>query len=201
LTKGAFDILDVVKTTGVLTYLASISILENYQMRKNIAKLALLVVPLLFVVQTGLSADTTKVSPAEPAQGEEINWQVISSGGTEGTSTNFVLKGTVGQTAVGYGSSTNYGLSHGYWQEFGPTTCCNHDGIRGDADGSGSINVADPTYLTDYIFFGGDPPPCQDPDGTYPEGDADGSGSINVADPTYLTDYIFFGGPDPLPCP
>jgi serine protease AprX len=80
-------------------------------------------------------------------------------------------------------------------------TCCNGDGIRGDVDGSASINVGDPTYLTDYLFFGGDPPPCQDPDGTYPEGDADASGSINVGDPTYLTDYLFFGGPQPLPCP
>jgi len=74
-------------------------------------------------------------------------------------------------------------------------SCCNDDGIRGDADGDGSINVADPTYLTDYLFFEGPAPSC------FEEGDADGDGSINVADPTYLTDYLFFEGPDPLPCP
>jgi hypothetical protein len=73
--------------------------------------------------------------------------------------------------------------------------CCNGDGIRGDADGNGSINVADPTYLTNWIFFAGPAPPC------FEEGDADGNGSINVADPTYLTNWIFFAGSAPPPCP
>ena len=156
------------------------------------------------------TAQTTPVKPrvsafsassVDPATGEEINWQVISSGGTEGTSTNYTLKGTLGQTVVGYGSSPSYGLSHGFWQEFGAATCCNTDGIRGDADGNGSVNVNDPTYLTNWIFFGGPDPPCIDPDGSMPEADADGNGSVNVNDPTYLTNWIFFGGPDPLPCP
>ena len=158
-------------------------------MRKNIAKLALLTVPVLFVVQAGLSADTTKVSTAEPATGEEIIWQVISSGGTAGASVSYEFGGTLGQPAVGYGSSPSYGFSQGFWQVFG---CCEQ---RGDADHSGAINVADPTFLTDYLFFGGSEPPC------FEEGDADGNGAINVADPTYLTDYLFFGGPAPPPCP
>ena len=167
-------------------------------MRKNITKLALLAVPILFVVQTGLSADTTKVSTAEPATGEEINWQVISSGGTEGTSTNYTLKGTLGQTAVGTGSSTSYGLSHGFWQEFGGG-CCNHDGIRGDADYSGwAPNVGDVAYLVSYLFDQppGPAPPC------FEEGDVDASGSINVGDLSHLVDYLFGEpqGPAPLPC-
>ncbi len=161
-------------------------------MRKNIAKLALLAVLVLFVVQTGLTADTTEVSPAEPATGEEINWQVISSGGTKGTSTNFVLNGTAGQTAVGAGSSTNFGLSHGFWQNFG---CC--IGIRGNVDGDPNdlVNIADLTYLVDYLFRGGPAPPC------FEEGDVNGDGDINVADLTYLVDYLFRGGPAPSPCP
>jgi len=73
--------------------------------------------------------------------------------------------------------------------------CCNHDGIRGDADYSGSINVADAVLLVDYIFFGGSPPPCLE------EGDVDGDGSINIADAVHLVQYIFFGGPAPAPCP
>lgn len=158
-------------------------------MSKNIAKLALLTVPILFVVQAGLSADTTKVSTAEPATGEEIIWQVISSGGTEGTSASYDMRGTLGQPAVGFGSSPSYGLSQGFWQDFG---CCEQ---RGDVDHSGAINVADLIYLVDYIFFGGDPPPCPE------EGDVDGSGAINVADLTYLVEYIFFDGPAPPPCP
>jgi len=74
-------------------------------------------------------------------------------------------------------------------------TCCNTDDIRGDADGSGSLNIGDPTYLSDYLFFGGPPPPC------FEEGDVDADGSINVGDPTDLTDYLFFDGPPPAPCP
>lgn len=60
--------------------------------------------------------------------------------------------------------------------------------VRGDADGDGSINVGDPTFLTDYLFFGGAAP--------VPEvaGDVDCLGSINVADVSMLIDYIFFGG-------
>ena len=128
---------------------------------------------------------------AEPATGEEINWQVISSGGTEGASTNFSLKGTLGQTTVGFGESPSYGLSHGFWQTFG---CCT--GIRGNVDGDGSdaINVADLTYLVDYLFFSGPAPPCLE------ESDVNGSGAINVADLTYLVDYLFFGGPAPASC-
>ncbi len=55
------------------------------------------------------------LSAAVLTTGEEINWQVISAGGTSGTSTNYALKGTLGQTAVGCGSSPSFGLSHGFW--------------------------------------------------------------------------------------
>ena len=182
-------------------------------MKKNIIKPALLMVLVLLIASVGFAAKDGKAPPvktdattenqekaplapkasAEPAQGEEINWQVISSGGTEGTSTNYTLKGTVGQTAVGYGSSANYGLSHGFWQEFAGGCCI---GIRGNVDGDpgDAINVADLTYLVDYLFFGGPPPPCEE------EGNVNGLGGINVADLTYLVDYLFFGGPAPPPC-
>ncbi len=162
--------------------------------RKGII-VVLLVVPTLFIAQIALTTDSTKASSNEPASGEEINWQVISSGGTEGTSANFALKGTVGQTAVGFGSSPSYGLSHGFWQEFGGGGCCVV--IRGNVDGdeADACNVADLTYLVDYLFFDGPAPPCTE------EGDVEGSGAINVADLTYLVDYLFFDGPAPAPCP
>ena len=142
--------------------------------------------------QTTPSQPPAQPSSAEPATGEEINWQVISAGGgSRDASNGYRLGGTVGQTAVGEGSCIR-------------TSCCNHDGIRGDADGDDAINVNDPTYLTNWIFFEGPDPPCEDPPlGTsnYPEADANGSGSVNVDDPTYLTNYLFFEGPAPLPCP
>ena len=73
--------------------------------------------------------------------------------------------------------------------------CCNDDGIRGDADYSGgSPNVADLTYLVNYLFFGGPTPPC------FEEADVNCDGSINVADLTYLVDYLFMGGAQPMLC-
>lgn len=73
--------------------------------------------------------------------------------------------------------------------------CCNHDDMRGDCDYNMALNVADLTYLVDYLFFEGPPPPCPE------EGNVDTDGGINVADLTYLVDYLFFEGPAPPSCP
>ena len=143
-------------------------------------------------VKSGTTAENKEKAPSAPAQpdsGVEINWQVISSGGTAGASVSYEFGGTLGQPAIGYGSSASYGLSQGFWQDFG---CCEQ---RGDVDHSGGVNVADLTYLVEHIFFGGGPPPCPE------EGDVDADGGINVADVTYLVEYIFFDGPAPPPCP
>ncbi len=88
-----------------------------------------------------------------------------------------------------YGNGTIYTLVD-YALVISP--CCK---VRGDADHSSSINVADLTFLVNYLFKGGPPPPCIE------EGDADSSGGINVADLTYLVAYLFKGGPAPQPCP
>jgi hypothetical protein len=75
--------------------------------------------------------------------------------------------------------------------------CC--IGIRGNVDGSGvdDPNIADLTFLVDYLFRGGLPPPCME------EGNVDGDPGeqVNVADLTYLVDYLFRGGPPPPYCP
>lgn len=145
-----------------------------------------------------VSEQPTQKSASGLAAGEEINWLVVSKGGTQGSSTNYNLGVTVGQTAAGYGTSTNYGLNLGFWQDFG---CCQN---RGNVDGQinpiiGPIDVADLTYLVAFLFRGGDPPPCEE------EGNVDGvvgaSGPIDVADLTYLVAYLFRGGPVPPPCP
>ncbi|MFQ6007866.1 MAG: dockerin type I repeat-containing protein [Candidatus Zixiibacteriota bacterium] len=74
-------------------------------------------------------------------------------------------------------------------------SCCNTDGIRGDVDMSGSLNVADVTYLVAYLKGLGPAPTCDD------EADVDGSGTINVADVTYLVAYLKGLGPAPPACP
>ncbi len=70
--------------------------------------------------------------------------------------------------------------------------CCE---IRGDADHSGSINVADLNQVVCSLFSGCAPAPCRE------EGDCDGSGAINVSDLTFMVDYLFKGGTAPPPCP
>ncbi len=65
------------------------------------------------------------------------------------------------------------------------------DRLVGDANGDGSINVADVTFLVDYLFFEGPPP---DPEAL---GDLDCNGAVNIADLTYLVDYLFHEGPPP----
>ncbi|MBU8932712.1 MAG: dockerin type I repeat-containing protein [candidate division Zixibacteria bacterium] len=138
------------------------------------------------------------VALSDTMTGEEINWQVISSGGAKGTSTSYVLNGTVGQTAVGGGISTSYGVSHGFWQDFGSgsTTCCVPP-TRGNVDYvmPDEINIADLTYLVSYLFTGGPDPLCME------EADINGDGEINIADLTYLVSYLFTGGPEPAACP
>jgi agmatine deiminase len=60
-----------------------------------------------------------------------------------------------------------------------------------DDDGNGP-NVVDVSYLVDYLFFDGPPPPAME------AANVDGEGGINVIDLTYLIDYLFFGGPEPV---
>lgn len=126
--------------------------------------------------------------------GEEINWQVISNGGTDGSSASYNLRGTVSQTATADGSSASYGIKHGFWQIFdssgGPC-----DGKCGDANGDGSVNVSDAVYVINYVFSGGGAPlpvlAC---------GDANTDGAVNVSDAVYVINYVFSGGGAPGDC-
>lgn len=74
----------------------------------------------------------------------------------------------------------------------GDACCCIE---RGNVDNDNGVNVADLTYLIDYLFRSGPPPPC-------PEvANVDADNGINVADLTYFVDFLFRGGPPPPPCP
>jgi hypothetical protein len=136
--------------------------------------------------------DGSNLLPSSPQTGEQINWDVISSGGGPMTSTNFMLDGTIGQTVAGPSSSTNFVLNSGYWQNFGtgPSYVC------GDADGDGQVIISDAVYLINYIFAGG---PAPDP---LVSGDVDCDGVPIISDAVYIVNYIFAGGPAPCAaCP
>ena len=139
---------------------------------------------------------TTKTDNITPkaAAGETTTWQVISSGGGFGSSTNYTVNCTVGQTAVGIGSSANFILNSGYWQNFvlGPIGCC--IGIRGNANGDtgDEFDISDVVYMVDWMFNDGEEPPCMD------EVDVVIDDSPDIADLVYMVDYMFNDG-DPLP--
>ena len=64
--------------------------------------------------------------------------------------------------------------------------------VCGDANGDSNINIADASFLTNYIFNGGAAP---DP---VKAGDASDDGRTNIVDVGYIFSFIFFGGQ--LPC-
>jgi hypothetical protein len=66
--------------------------------------------------------------------------------------------------------------------------------VCGDADGNGTVIVADAVYVIDFIFKGGPTP------APLPAGDANGDGFVNVTDAVYVITYIFQAGPEPI-CP
>ena len=122
--------------------------------------------------------------------GEEINWQVISGGGSDGGSATYRNSGTVGQTAVGKGSTEVLTAYHGFWQ-----FCCVPP-MRGnvDYDSLDQIDISDLVYLVDYMFNQGPAAPC------FEEADMNCDGSIDISDLVYLVDYMFNQGPPPCRC-
>ncbi|MEW5923700.1 MAG: dockerin type I domain-containing protein [Candidatus Zixiibacteriota bacterium] len=129
---------------------------------------------------------------ADEESGEQINWQVISGGGSvNGSSTNYRLGGTIAQTAVGLGTSTSYKINSGFWQDFsgGGTGCCN---VPGDANDNNAVNILDVTFTISYLYKGGAAPACMD------EADANGNNALNILDVTYTISYLYKGGAAPI---
>jgi len=144
---------------------------------------SLVIVALLFMLSSASGADT-------------INWQVISGGGTEGTTTNYGLNGTVGQTAVGPGTTTSYKLNSGYWQHFSSGNCCLDWGLPGDANSDGAINLLDVLHIIGFVYQTpvGEP---HNPDGCDALMDANGDGSsaetpvVNLLDILAMIAHIY----------
>ncbi len=63
--------------------------------------------------------------------------------------------------------------------------------VCGDVDGSGGISVSDLTFLVNFLFRSGTPPPVA------VAADVNNDGILNISDLTFLVNYLFRGGPPP----
>lgn len=155
------------------------------------------VLGILLTYHPALNAVLTEKSASirpEVAANEQINWHVLSGGGTRGSSTNYQLNGTLGQTAIGPAQSTSYNINQGFWQNFSISeSCCN---LPGDANNSDVRNILDVTYVIAFLYKGGPPHPDCHPD----EMDANGNGIVNILDVTFMITFLYKGGPVPI-CP
>ena len=68
---------------------------------------------------------------------------------------------------------------------------------RGDSNGDGLINIADPIHTLEYLYVGGPAPGCLD------SADVNDDGAIDLADPIHFFSVIFAIGSqmNPLPAP
>ncbi len=70
------------------------------------------------------------------------------------------------------------------------------DLLRGDANNDGQVNFTDDVYIQNFLYSGGDMPPCLE------AADVNDDGSIDLSDSVYLNSYLFLGGsapPAPFP--
>jgi hypothetical protein len=62
---------------------------------------------------------------------------------------------------------------------------------RGDSDASGGLNITDGIFTLNFLFTGGEDPPCPD------SADADDAGGLNITDGIRVLNHLFTGGPPP----
>jgi hypothetical protein len=127
-------------------------------------------------------------------KGRQIKWQILGSGGANLSGKAVMLPawldyrrmhGTVGQTAVGPGSSPSYDMNSGFWQNFLGGF------LRGDANADGTVDLADVVYLVNYLYINGPAPVPTE------AGNANCDEKIDVRDVVYLINYLLRDGPVP----
>jgi uncharacterized delta-60 repeat protein len=90
---------------------------------------------------------------------------------------------------LGHVYVTGYSYGSGTAKDY--VTVKYSQGLRGDANGDGQIDIADVVYLINYLFIDG---PAPDP---LSVGNANCDDVVNIADVVYLINYLFIGGPPP----
>jgi PKD repeat protein/N-acetylmuramoyl-L-alanine amidase len=135
------------------------------------------------------------------AEGDTL-WTKTFGGSGDDVARSILQTIDSGYVVAGYSTGWDTNDANIYVVKIEPdslVSCCN--GIRGDVNMSGTINVGDQTYLGAYLK---QKPPGSPAPLCFEEGDVNGSGTINVADQTYLNAYLKQkppGSPAPPPCP
>ena len=62
---------------------------------------------------------------------------------------------------------------------------------RGDANADGRFDLSDSIRILNFLFLGGEGPPCMK------SADIDATGSIDISDAVFWLNYLFLGGPAP----
>jgi hypothetical protein len=76
--------------------------------------------------------------------------------------------------------------------------------MPGDVNDDGRVDTTDQSYLNDFLFMGGSPPPYSIPDSDppfYATADVNGDCNISMHDIFYFVNYFNTGGPPPTYCP
>lgn len=122
-------------------------------------------------------------------QSESENYRLIADvldefGGRRGSETCSLRIGSGGQPGViGIAEADSFLAMQGYVHSVSV--------VHGDADGDGTVGLADAVYLINYLFRGGpSPEPLE-------SGDMDCDGVVGLADAVYLINYLFRSGPPP----
>jgi len=185
----------VPSSTGVISFTAQVSDEGGDDEEKP---LAFTINPAVVIVTDSLPSGT---------EGEPYSQQLEASGGTgtktfsdknsdlQGTGLNLAEDGLLSGTPVDAGIisfTARVEDAVGSVDEKLFSFVIEPSYICGDVDGDGTgPNVTDLTYLVDYLFRSGPPPPVME------AANINGENGINVADLTYLIDYLFRGGPAP----
>jgi hypothetical protein len=100
-----------------------------------------------------------------------------------------------GNGRAGSGGSDNFGLRHGFWQEFeGGGFIC--DCVPGEANETPPVNILDIVYLINFKYKSGPSPVPY----ALCNGDPNTDCTVNILDIVYLINFKYKTGPAPKSC-
>ncbi|UCD65081.1 MAG: PKD domain-containing protein [Candidatus Zixiibacteriota bacterium] len=137
-------------------------------------------------LQTGSQADLP------PGDGPIVKLQFDIPGSAEiGMTALINLDGYDDKLPYYYGDVANYQIRSIDGHVTVSGDCC---ALRGDLNHDSQVDALDLTYFVDWLWKGGDPPPCE------AEADVNGNDQADALDLTYLVDYFWNAGDPPAPC-